>query len=129
MPEKVSDPTICSRCGLIGSRELHKCSQCHSIAYCDEDCKREDWGRHKDNCIPVMVTEVTGKGRGIVASRDIQIGQVIFTEQSSGRLSSSQEKSPNKMSSHIFYHDQIGVKRKQRQQERGQSPGVQLSLI
>ena len=81
MPEKLSDLTICSQCGQIGSKELLKCSQCHSIAYCGQECQREDWGRHKDNCIPVMITELRGKGRGLVASRDINIGQVILNEK------------------------------------------------
>ena len=78
MLEKLSDLTICSQCGQIGSKELLKCSQCHSIAYCGQECQREDWGRHKDNCIPVMITE---QGRGLVASRDINIGQVILNEK------------------------------------------------
>ena len=81
MPEKLSDRTICSKCGLIGSKELNKCSLCHSITYCGEECEREDLVRHRDNCIPVMVTELAGKGRGLVASRDIKVGDVIFNEQ------------------------------------------------
>jgi len=81
MPEQQSDRTKCSRCGQTGTKKLHKCSQCHSITYCGQECQREDWERHKDNCIPVMITELRGKGRGLVASRDIEIGQVILTEE------------------------------------------------
>ena len=80
MPEHLSDLAICSRCGQTGSKK--KCSQCHSITYCGEECQRQDLERHKDNCILVVLTETTGKGRGLVASRDIQIGQVILKEQS-----------------------------------------------
>ena len=80
MPEHLSNLAICSRCGQTGSKK--KCSQFHSITYCGEECQRQDLERHKDNCIPVVLTETTGKGRGLVASRDIQIGQVILKEQS-----------------------------------------------
>ena len=80
MPEHLSDLAICSRCGQTGSKK--KCSHCCSISYCGEECQRKDWERHKDNCIPVVLTETTGKGRGLVASRDIPIGQVILKEQS-----------------------------------------------
>ena len=65
-----------------GTGSKKKCSQCHSITYFGEECQRQDLERHKDNCIPVVLTETTGKGRGLVASRDIQIGQVILKEQS-----------------------------------------------
>ena len=81
MPEELSDQTMCFRCGQTEIKNLHKCNQCNSITYCDKVCQREDWGRHKDNCIPVMLTELKGKGRGLVASRDIQVGEVIFTEE------------------------------------------------
>ena len=79
MPEQLSARSICSRCGQTRSKK--KCSNCRSITYCGEECQRQDWERHKDNCIPVMLTESRGKGRGLVASRDIQIGQLILTEE------------------------------------------------
>ena len=41
----------------------------------------EDWPRHKENCIPVMVTEIEGKGRGLVAARDIKMGELIFNDK------------------------------------------------
>ena len=80
MPEELSDRTMCFRCGQTEIKNLFKCNQCNSITYCDKVCQREDWGRHKDNCIPVMLTELKGKGRGLVASRNIKVGEVIFTE-------------------------------------------------
>ena len=81
MPEELSDRTMCFRCGQTEIKNLFKCNQCNSITYCDKVCQREDWGRHKDNCIPVMLTELKGKGRGLVASRNIRVGEVIFTEE------------------------------------------------
>ena len=86
MPEHQSDRTVCSRCGQTGSKKLHKCSQCHSITYCGQECQKKDWERHKHNCFPVMVTEVKGKGRGLVAARDIKTGQVILTDEAAVTL-------------------------------------------
>ena len=40
-----------------------------------------DWPRHNWNCVPVMVTEILGKGRGIVAARDIKMGEFIFLDK------------------------------------------------
>ena len=41
----------------------------------------EDWPRHKDNCVPVMVTQVEEKGRGLVAARDIKMGEEILIDK------------------------------------------------
>ena len=79
MPEPLSNRAVCYRCGQTGSKK--KCSHCRSITYCGQECQRQDWERHKDNCIPVMLTEARGKGRGLVASRDIPMGQLILTEE------------------------------------------------
>ncbi len=40
----------------------------------------EDWPRHSQYCIPVMIAEIPGKGLGLVASKDFKRGQLIFTE-------------------------------------------------
>ena len=40
-----------------------------------------DWQRHSWNCVPVMVTEYEGKGRGLIAARDIKIGELIFIDK------------------------------------------------
>ena len=42
-----------------------------------------DFARHKWNCVPgpVKVTEIEGKGRGLVAAKDIKMGEVIFTDK------------------------------------------------
>ena len=40
-----------------------------------------DFARHKWNCVPVMVTEIPGKGRGLVAAKNIKIGEVILTDK------------------------------------------------
>jgi len=82
MPEDVTDRRCCHKCNatVTGKRKLSKCAQCHSITYCGRECQREDWPRHSQYCIPVMVTEVPGKGKGLVASKDFKKGQVLFLE-------------------------------------------------
>ena len=40
-----------------------------------------DFARHKWNCVPVMVTEIEGKGRGLVAAKDIKMGELIFKDK------------------------------------------------
>ena len=82
MPEDVTNRRCCHKCNITvtGKRKLSKCAQCHSITYCGQECQREDWPRHSKFCIPVMVTEIPDKGKGLVASKDIKKGQVIFKE-------------------------------------------------
>ena len=58
---------------VTGKNKLSKCKRCHA----------KDWERHKWNCVPgpVMVTEFEGKGRGLVAAKDIKMGELIFIDK------------------------------------------------
>ena len=87
MPESLTDRTTCRKCHHTGTKKLSKCAGCHSVTYCSQDCQKEDWARHSDNCVPVMTTEYEGKGRGLVASRDIKMGELIFTDKPAIKLS------------------------------------------
>ena len=69
---------ILTFCPLFDTRDLT--IKCHAITYCGVECQRADWARHEWNCVPVMVTEVPGKGRGLVAARDIEKGDLIFKD-------------------------------------------------
>ena len=40
-----------------------------------------NWDRHKPDCIPVMVKEYGEKGRGLVAARDIKMGEQILIDK------------------------------------------------
>nr|ALS05290.1 histone-lysine N-methyltransferase SMYD3 isoform X2 [Paracalanus parvus] len=84
MPENVTDRKCCHKCQktVTGKKKLSKCGRCHSITYCGQECQREDWPRHSQYCIPVMVAEIPGMGRGLVASKDFKKGEVIFKEPS-----------------------------------------------
>ena len=96
MPEKYIDPSTdvdrlrCYVCDKIAMTaflpELLKCPRCHTISYCSKECQEEDWPRHKWNCIPVMVTEIPGKGRGLVAAKNFKKGDLIFTDTASIKI-------------------------------------------
>ena len=38
------------------------------------------WARHKQDCPPVVVRDVEGKGMGLVTTRRVGVGKVIITE-------------------------------------------------
>ena len=40
----------CSYCSKSSAHQLKKCSQCHSVQYCDEDCQKKHWKVHKHHC-------------------------------------------------------------------------------
>lgn len=91
MPEFYAEPLKdlrqcqCSMCKgkktEAGSEVLLTCSKCHAITYCGRECQVADWKRHEWNCHPVMVKEFPGKGRGLVAARDIEKGEMIFKDK------------------------------------------------
>ena len=83
--EPMKDRKCCSVCKMTakekGKKVLLTCIKCHAITYCGVECQKADWGRHEWNCVPVMVTEVPGKGRGLVAAIDIEKGELIFRDK------------------------------------------------
>ena len=89
MPEfyvvPMKDRKCCSVCKMTakekGKKVLLTCENCHAITYCGLECQSADWERHEWNCVPVMVTEFPGKGRGLVAANDIEKGDLIFKDK------------------------------------------------
>ena len=81
--EPLTDRQTCFKCHktVTGKKKLSKCAKCHAITYCGRECQVADWPRHNWNCVPVMVTEIEGKGRGLVAARDIKMGELIFNDK------------------------------------------------
>ena len=89
MPESYIEPLTdrqeCFNCHktVTGKKKLSKCAKCHAITYCGRECQVVDWPRHNWNCVPVMVIEIPGKGRGLVAAKDIKKGDLLFNEMPS----------------------------------------------
>ena len=48
--------------------------------YLTKACQQVDWVRHKQSWPMVVVREIEGNGKGLVAIRNISAGAVIFTE-------------------------------------------------
>lgn len=42
------EPEECQACGAAG--KLYKCQKCCRVAYCNQECQRRDWPRHKVAC-------------------------------------------------------------------------------
>ena len=94
--ESMKDHRTCFKCQLTvtGKKRLLTCIKCHAITYCGAECQRADWERHNWNCVPVMVREFPGKGRGIVAARDIKMGEEIFKDKPVIKLATDAQGNP-----------------------------------
>jgi len=69
------------QCMVCNSQQAKACSRCRAVAYCSQAHQASDWSRHKSNCHPVVVAELKGRGRGLVATRQIQKGELVLAEQ------------------------------------------------
>lgn len=58
-----------------------RCGGCHAVTYCGPGCQRRDWARHKALCAPVAVTELEDRGRGLVATRRIETGDLVVRDE------------------------------------------------
>jgi len=81
MPEVFRDLLTCVVCDK-GGDSIKKCAKCFSVSYCGRECQVGDWTRHKRLCDPVMVKDFGEKGRGLVASKNFKVGDLIFKDTS-----------------------------------------------
>ena len=59
----------------------NKCGKCGLAWYCKTECQRSDWKIHKKVCkYPFEIKESEGKGLGLFATRDLEIGDLIVCE-------------------------------------------------
>jgi len=83
---KLIDPSYPSitgnKCSVKNCEKAGKltCTGCFSVAYCSRQCQKEDWKVHKGNCAPFKMATKPGVGRHLMATRDIQPGEIIFIE-------------------------------------------------
>ena len=69
----------CCFCEKIGN-SLLKCSACGYVSYCNQNCQKSDWKKHKKNCCSYKLIEVPGKDFGLVAARNIKQGETLIKE-------------------------------------------------
>jgi len=81
MPEVFRDLLTCVVCDKGGDR-IMKCGKCFSVSYCGRECQVGDWTRHKRLCVPVMIKDFGEKGRGLVASKNFKVKDLIFKDTS-----------------------------------------------
>ena len=79
MPETFRENSTCVVCCAFG--DTKKCGKCRSVTYCGLECQRKDWSRHKRLCAPAVIKELEGKGRGLMASRSIEKGELIVKDK------------------------------------------------
>ena len=73
-------PTTCAQCGAPAT---NRCSACQKVAYCSGKCQKLNWKTHKSKCCPYkLVTDPKNPeiGRFVIASRDIEPGEIIMEE-------------------------------------------------
>ncbi|KAF5286976.1 hypothetical protein FQR65_LT12374 [Abscondita terminalis] len=71
------DGNICAECQQPA--EL-KCSGCKSVAYCCKDHQKKHWKIHKGVCRPFEIQTSLDLGRHLVATRDLNAGDMILCE-------------------------------------------------
>ena len=84
MPERLRDLSKCVKCGEAGAK---RCSKCHAVSYCSKECQVADWARHRRLCVPLVIKEMGDKGRGLVATRDFKMGDLIVKDKAVAVLS------------------------------------------
>ena len=69
------------KCKFCGATDisLKKCC-CNKISYCSQICQKNDWKNHKRYCPPFTIAPVTGRGKGLVATRKIKFGETVLVE-------------------------------------------------
>jgi len=68
---------MCSECGCLGPTRVCVCGV---VRYCGVKCQKVHWRRHKQDCPPVVMKVVEGKGMGLVTTRRLGAGKVVIRE-------------------------------------------------
>jgi hypothetical protein len=89
-PEDViTGHAFCLQCGKTDV-VMQRCSICHLQRYCSVECQKCDWKLHKLSCealkgwpLELCVFPGNWRKRGVVASRDIKMGETVISEKPS----------------------------------------------
>ena len=69
------------QCNLCRA-ECSSACVCKKVFYCSLKCQKQDWSRHKGQCPKYTITLIgDSKGRGLVARRNIQPGDIVLEEK------------------------------------------------
>ena len=79
--ELEDDQDLCSYCQKV-FEVLTKCTACRKVCYCEKACQKKHWKEHKFECksLPYKIGQSPDVGRFLEASRDVQKGEVLWTE-------------------------------------------------
>ncbi|KAI8425330.1 hypothetical protein MSG28_007102 [Choristoneura fumiferana] len=61
-------------CAVCNSKTVRRCSRCLSINYCNKEHQRQDWKRHKPECIPKTAKQgssINKNGEASTSSTDV----------------------------------------------------------
>ncbi|KAK5641450.1 hypothetical protein RI129_009997 [Pyrocoelia pectoralis] len=75
--ELLSSSSVCAECQQPANL---KCSGCKLVSYCSKDHQKNHWQVHKTLCRPFEVQTSQELGRYLIATRDIQPGDMILCE-------------------------------------------------
>ncbi|XP_076235634.1 SET and MYND domain containing, arthropod-specific, member 5 isoform X2 [Calliopsis andreniformis] len=67
-------------CPICGEHATLRCSNCKQQFYCSKDHQRQDWSSHKTTCQVWEIHENSELGRHLLASRDLNPGDLILSE-------------------------------------------------
>ncbi|XP_023349080.1 uncharacterized protein LOC111717857 [Eurytemora carolleeae] len=69
----------CQVCSTVAESS---CTGCFAVFYCSQEHQKMDWSKHKVNCSkPYTVIQDSVAGRVMVASRNLEIGDIILKEK------------------------------------------------
>ncbi|XP_021942369.1 protein msta [Zootermopsis nevadensis] len=68
-------------CAVCQAVATQCCSSCHLVFYCSREHQKQHWKIHKTQCTPYKVEVSERLGHHVVATRDIQQGEVIIEEE------------------------------------------------
>lgn len=75
-----STPMAEQKCAECQKPAELKCSACKLVTYCCKDHQKKHWKQHKNICKAYEVITSKEVGRCLVASRDLNPGDVIINE-------------------------------------------------
>ncbi len=81
-PNQVSyNMYVCGSCNKTAEK-LQKCAGCHFILYCDRNCQKKDWPKHKNVCQQKKHLEVAQESAAILVNKTTpQTLQYLFTKR------------------------------------------------